>query len=424
MIILIALSINSAQSQELKPILERLSEEYHFTYKEIKTDTFFVEKYLLEIEQEVDQENPDGNIFTQRVFLSHKGMDKPVVFITEGYAANYAEDPYYLHELSAFLDANQVCVEHRYFGESVPDSLDWSNLNVYNAATDHHRVVGILKKIYQGKWLSTGISKGGQTTTFFRYFYPEDVDVSVPYVAPLNFSVEDKRVYRFLDHVGDSACRSKVLGFQMELLKNKGTYLPEFEKLAEKKKLHYRMGIEKGFELTVLEYSFSFWQWGAVDCGNIPVDEKPDAMIKHLDRVASIDWISDQGIAGNQPFFYQALKEIGFYGYDIAPFKEYVSYTKNPTFEFTAPKGVSVEYNPEVMEEVDCFVRHKAENMLFVYGENDPWSSTAVDLTYSNNCVKIVKPGGSHRTRIRNLPENQKEYALGILREWLELKND
>ncbi len=421
LVFIFVFSFGSVQSQGLASLLEELSKEYHFTYKGIKTDTFFMEKYLLEIEQEVDQENPNGKTFTQRVFLSHHGMDRPVVFITEGYAANYAENTYYLHELSSFLDANQVCVEHRYFGESVPDSLDWSNLTVYNSAADHHRIVEILKKIYHGKWLSTGISKGGQTTTFFRCFYPDDVDVSVPYVAPLNFSSEDKRVYRFLENVGDSACRSRVLDFQLELLKNKKKYLPEFEKLAEKKNLNYRMGTEKGFELTVFEYPFSFWQWGAIDCSNIPVEGSPSEMIKHLDRVASIDWVSDKGIAGYQAFFYQALAEIGFYGYDIAPFKEYVTYTENPTFEFTAPEGLTIGYNPVVMEEVDCFVRHRAENMFFIYGENDPWSSTAVDLTYSNNCVKIVKPGGSHITRIRNLPENQKAFVLETLRGWLGL---
>jgi len=148
LVLVLIFSLGSVQAQDLASLLEKLSKEYHFTYKEMKTDTFFVEKYLLKIEQEVNQENPNGQTFTQRVFLSHRGMEKPVVFITEGYAANYAENSYYLHELSSFLDANQICVEHRYFGESIPDSLDWSNLTVYNSATDHHRIVEILKKIY------------------------------------------------------------------------------------------------------------------------------------------------------------------------------------------------------------------------------------------------------------------------------------
>ncbi|RLD61748.1 MAG: aminopeptidase [Bacteroidetes bacterium] len=424
LIFITVFSLDPSQAQELDPVLKKLSQEYHFTYKKMTTDTFFTEKYLLEIEQPLDHNNLDGKTFTQQVFLSHNGIDNPVVFITEGYAADYAENSRYLHELSPILNANQVCVEHRYFGESVPDPLDWSKLTVSNSATDHHRIVEILKKIYHGKWLSTGISKGGQTSMFYRCFYPGDVDVSVPYVAPLNFSIEDKRAYHFLNTVGDSVCRSQVLGFQLELLRNKDIYLPAFEKLATKKNLHYRMGVEKGFELSVFEYSFSFWQWGTINCDMIPSNGTPYQMIKHLDRVASIDWVSDKGISAYQAFFYQALAEIGFYGYDITPFKEYVSFNKNPTFDFTAPEGLDVEYDPVVMQEVDCFIRHKAENMLFIYGENDPWSSTAVDLSYSNNCLKVVKRGGSHVTRIGNLPDEQKELVIGTLRKWMGLEND
>ena len=32
--------------------------------------------------------------------------------------------------------------------------------------------------------LATGISKGGQATMFYRSYFPDDVDISVPYVAP------------------------------------------------------------------------------------------------------------------------------------------------------------------------------------------------------------------------------------------------
>ena len=46
-----------------------------------------------------------------------------------------------------------------------------------------------------------GISKGGQTTIFHRYFYPADVDISVPYVAPLNLEYVDPRLDKFLNRV-------------------------------------------------------------------------------------------------------------------------------------------------------------------------------------------------------------------------------
>jgi len=408
-------------SQHLKVKLDSLSKLYNFTVEELKVDSLFESKYLLQFEQAVDYRNPDDQKFKQRVFLSHLDLNKPVVFITEGYTAWHAENPKFVSELAGLLNANQICVEHRYFGTSVPEPLNWDFLTISNAATDHHRIVEILKLLYNGKWINTGISKGGQTTMYHRFFYPEDVDISVPYVAPLNFSIEEQRVYTFLDSVGSKSCRERIFQFQKELMQNKADYIDEFEKLAQEKKLTYRMGIEKAYDLTVFEYSFAFWQWGYFTCDQIPEDYTNKEMIlKHLDDVAGMKWISNEGIEDLQPFFYQAIREMGFYGYDISLFKEWTSFTKNPTFEFSLPEGVSVDYDPHLMEEVDCYIRHKANNMIFIYGEYDPWSAPAVELTYHTNSIKVVKPEGSHRTRINNLPEDQKRQVMTTLRKWLE----
>ncbi len=410
----------SGISQSLEEKLSDLSSQYGFTYAALETDTLFKEKYILWFDQNVDQKSSDGETFRQRVFLSHHGTDDPVVFVTEGYDAYYAANPGYVNELTGLLGANQVVVEHRYFGKSVPEPLSWDQLTVYNAATDQHRVITVLKHIYGGKWISTGISKGGQTSMYHRYLYPEDVDITVPYVAPLNFSIEEKRVYRFLNQVGSEECRNRIFRFQAELLKNKKDYLQAFQKLADQKKLSYRMGIEKAFELTVFEYSFAFWQWGQYGCEKIPDDfSDKEKIIRHLDQVAGIDWISNEGIQRLQPFFYQAMREIGFYGYDITPFSSWTSFETNPTFAFSLPDGVEVTYEPQLMQDVDHFIRHKAEKMLFIYGEYDPWSAPAVDLTYHTSSVKIVKPGGSHRTRINNLPPELRDQVMNTLQEWL-----
>ena len=418
--VILALVITGGYAQNLEHLLDSLSGIYAFTYEKMDVDSTFESKYLLQFEQAVDPGNDAAGTFRQRVFLSHKDFTAPVVFITEGYTAWHAEKPDFTSELAGLLDASQVCVEHRYFGTSVPDTLNWDYLTVANAAADHHRIVQVLKNIYHGKWISTGISKGGQTTVYFRYFYPDDVDISVPYVAPLSFSTEEQRVYRFLKQVGSKECRDKILQFQTELLKNKADYLDAFKKLADKKHLTYRMGVEKAFELTVFEYSFAFWQWGYFTCDQIPQDfTQKDSIIKHLDDVAGLKWISNEGIAELQPFFYQCIRELGFYGYDISPFKEWVSYKKNPTFEFTLPEGVEVSYEPELNEHVDCFVRHKAQNMIFIYGGNDPWFAPAFDLTYHTNSIRVVKEGGSHRTRIKDLTEKQKKLVMDTLNRWL-----
>lgn len=231
---LIQLSL-SGHSSELKQRLTRLSDKFDFKITELKTDTFFEEKFLIELSQPLDHGEDMSKTFTQRIYLSHRGFNNPVVFITEGYAAGYAQNPRYINELSGILEANQVCVEHRYFGNSIPKPIEWKYLTIKNAAADHHQIITILSEIYGNKWISTGISKGGQTALFHRYFYPDDVDATVGYVCPVNFSKEDKRVYRFLEQVGDSITRNKIYAFQYKLLKDKAKYLAIFRDQTEKR---------------------------------------------------------------------------------------------------------------------------------------------------------------------------------------------
>ena len=113
------------------------------------------------------------------------------------------------------------------------------------------------------------------------------------------------------------------------------------------------------------------------------------------------------------------MHQFGMYGYDIAPFKEWVSFDTNPTFGFTFPKGMTVNYSPETHYKVDCFVRHKAQNMIFIVGGIDPWGAPSVDLPMETNSLKMVKQGGSHTTRILNLPKAQKEEVLSTIRAWM-----
>ena len=411
---------HSSQSQELYQKLTELQKSFDFEFETLETNESFGEKYLIRFSQPLDHNGASNDTFSQRVFISHRSFDKPIVFITEGYDANHALRKGFKTELTDYLNANQVCVEHRYFGESKPDSLVWKFLTVENAARDHHKIAELVKAIYSGKIVSTGISKGGQTCNYFEYFFPADADICVPYVAPLNFSTEDKRVYSFLENVGDSSCRTRVLDFQKNMLRQKDEYLPFFIKLANKKGLTYSMGFEKAYELMVFEYSFAFWQWGKTNCDDIPdINAKPKKVIQHLDKVANIDWISEQGIKKFQPFFYQAMHEIGMYGYDISEFEGLTSFARNPIFDFTFPENETVIFEPELMQRVDFFARHKAENMIFIYGQNDPWSATAVEPGYHTNSFKIVKPNGSHRTRINNLPEYQRQQILDSLNKWL-----
>lgn len=420
LLLVIIFTISTVNAQ--KSLLERLDNLSGVEVEKTETDTIFNSAYILSVEQLIDHNNPEIGTFTQRVFLSHNAFDKPVVFITEGYAAWYAANPKYVNELSTILDANQICVEHRYFGKSVPDSVQWKYLTTAQAAADHHHVVELLKTIYNSKWVNTGISKGGQTTIYHRYYYPNDVDASVGYVCPLNFSYEDKRVYKYFDEIGTQEDRDIILRYQKMMLSNKETFLPMFIKASQEKEYSYPFSDEKAFEFIVLEYPFAFWQWGDGVIEDIPTITNSDSVkFAHLQKISPFDYFSNTGIERLQPFFYQAMTEIGYYGYDLKPFGDLITTIDDNTFMFTLPKGENPKYDFKSMRNVNDWLQSDAEKMLFIYGENDPWSSTGVDVNGNKNIVKIVKPNGSHKTRIRNLPAKEKKIALEILEKWLDV---
>jgi len=73
------------------------------------------------------------------------------------------------------------------------------------------------------------------------------------------------------------------------------------------------------------------------------------------------------------------------------------------------------------MKKVNKWIQKKGDNFIFIYGELDPWSATAVDLKGKTNSIKIVKKEGCHRTRINNLPASQRKIIFSTLNEWLGL---
>ena len=153
----------------------------------VKADSMFRAAYEIRVRQPLDHAHPGGKSFLQSVYVDHFDSGSPVVLETEGYAVTRGGGR--PRELASILRCNQVVVEHRFFGGSAPDSLEWPFLTTRQAAADHHHIRVLLGAIYRGKWVSSGTSKGGQTALFYRYYYPDDVDATVAYVAPVNLSI-------------------------------------------------------------------------------------------------------------------------------------------------------------------------------------------------------------------------------------------
>src|SRR5579859_2657176 len=73
--------------------------------------------YVLHFTQPIDHDDPSLGVFDQEVSLLHRNerAPTPVIVDTSGYADEYGNQP---GELALMLDANQVSIEHRFFGTS------------------------------------------------------------------------------------------------------------------------------------------------------------------------------------------------------------------------------------------------------------------------------------------------------------------
>jgi len=383
------------------------------------SDTSDPADIVIYFRQPISHFNSEAGYFDQRVYLHHRGFDRPMVFNTEGYSAQKAN----IESLTRRLGANQIVAEHRYFGESVPDSSDWRYLNIRESAGDQHRIITVFRDIYRGKWITMGISKGGQTAMYHRRFYPDDVDATVCFVAPLNFSDREPRIDTFLKEVGGRKCRDRIFEFQQILLQRKDELLPLFLDYARKKDYTFSIGPETAYEYCVLEIPFAFWQWQKVTCAALPtVRTSLDTILKNFIEIASPYYFSDAGIRYYTPFFHQALNEIGYYAYDPEPFDGLIQAVSDPTFRFNAPDGTQPEFDSSVMYDIAEWLKNTGRRMIFIYGGYDPWGASAVDLGENPYCLKMVLPGGSHATRIEDFPPDQQTYIYDTLGDWLDMQ--
>ena len=388
----------------------------------IPGNSFFNETLKIMVRQPLDHSDTTKGFFLQRIFIGDKGKTNPVLLITEGYGADRGASPRFINELSPMLNSNQVFVEHRYFGESWPDSINWDFLTVANVAEDHHAIVELFKKYYSGKWINTGISKGGQTAVYHRTYFPNDVDVTVAYVGPLNFGVEDGRHEPFIRKVpGTPELRKKIRDYQLAVLKNRDKIMPLLDKYIAEKGYTFRIPHDAVLDYCVLEYTFALWQWGRFTNEVPSSDASIDTLFNHLMKVSDPSYFAIEGMESIRSFFVQAARELGYYGYDTKPFKKYLSIksAKGYMYRIFLPEDLKINYEKETALQVKKFIRKTDADILFIYGEYDPWSASGFVVPDKPNFLKIVKPGGSHSTRIKNLPPEQQEQVKEKMESWL-----
>jgi hypothetical protein len=403
------------QDQESPPdLFQRLKALPGISAKIIEALPGFREGFELAVVQPLDHANPQGPKFTQRVFLSHRHSSRPTVLETEGYGVSWPKE----RELAKVLAANQVIVEHRYYESSKPNPVRWEYLTSWQAASDHHRIVELLKAIYPGKWISSGRSKGGMAALFHRAYYPDDVGATVVYVAPIMLGPIDPRFEAYMNSLGDEPTRERIRLFQRTCLERRSELLPLLKEWSAARKLTFALPMEDVFERAIVEFPFSFWS------GNRrgPEIPQPGAPKERLFGLLSslFTRFTERQMAYHAGLYYQQFTELGYQAYPTSHLRDLLQSVKDPDFSIYVPQEArNATFRKEVMPSILDYLRNEGRNIIYLYGEYDIWTSCAVEPTGKTNALQFIARDKGHQFDIKDLEEPEREQIYAALENWL-----
>lgn len=378
--------------------------------------------YVLQFEQKVDHDDPESPTFLQKVSLLHRDESFPMVVYTSGYWDYYNDR---VVELTGLIGANQISIEHRYFGESRPEPADWSKLTIEQMAHDQHAIVTALRQLYEGAFITSGGSKGGMTAIYYRRFYPDDVEGTVPYVAPISFGAPDPRYAPFLDTLGPADCREGVRAAATELLANRrDAMLAKAQADATTSGFSYtRIPLGPAVESSIASLEWAFWQYfGVTACPQVPpATADDDALWKFLDDVSPVSDNADDRIAQFEAYYYQAYFQLGYPDGGTAYLDPYLMYTDADYLD-ALPTPQPPYDGGAAMTDIDRFVRDEGDRLLFIYGEWDPWTGGQFELGNATDSLRLVQAEGSHGARITRLSESDREAAFAKLEAWTGIR--
>ncbi|GGU33557.1 S28 family serine protease [Nocardioides albus] len=379
--------------------------------------------FVLNFTQAVDHRDPDGDTFQQRFTVLHKDTSRPTVFHTSGYGVSTNPGR---SEPTRIVDGNQVSMEYRFFTPSRPAPADWDDLDIWQGASDQHAIFEALKPIYGAKWLSTGGSKGGMTATYFERFYPRDMDGVVAYVAPNDVvNREDSAYDDFFASVGTEDCRDRLNGVQREALVRREALKAKYADLAAAEGYTFDTvgSLDSAYEMVVLDYVWAFWQYaGTAQCSTIPADAATatdQAIWDSIDNYSGFSFYTDQGLSPYTPYYFQAGTELGAPTIGFPHIEDdLIRYGYQPPRNFV-PREIDMRFDPSAMRDIDSWVRKHADQMLFVYGEADPWGAERFRPgKKTTDSYVLTAPGMNHGANVAGLVADERELATARILEW------
>ncbi len=438
--------------------------------EQVKNDSdFYSERYLVTFAQPLDWSDPSKGTFPQRVLLGFRKDASVNVLETYGYALmdKMVNNPdvfgmdEMISDLAKTLGGNMILVESRFSGDSRPkdmtndDTKYWGYLTAENAAKDYHKIYQSLSTVLGDVWAATGSSRGGLNTNVYGYYFPEDMKVYVPYVAPCANGMDDDRMYKFVyTEIGNDAFgaekaaeyRDIVTAFQVEMMRKKDKLLPLFKNYIENSGLIYREGVtaEMIYDLMTLECGIAIWQYRRVSFDvlsqvvNMPEDTD-DALRQKLLALLQLaistqnpqDW---SPTSAAWPYYVNTATTYGQYRYDFSYLRsalkdegleDKLTITEDMEDDlirnvvFTEAQKDAFTYDGSFYTALSASMDTTKAKHVMIYGGADPWYAMRIKDTSNPNVKIYVHPTNNHMTTIDSFPEETKSEIKKVLKDYI-----
>lgn len=428
-------STQNLYAQKYQVELQKLFGEENVTYLD---SSAFKEYYRINVRQLINHHDIHRGFFNQQVLLGIQDPEAVTVLQTEGYSIpKHYNNPNFKTELTTLLNANQVIIEHRYFGSSIPDSLSKKFLTYEQASNDDHFIKEKLAHLLHGKWVSTGVSKSGDAALAYRFYYPNDVDATVAYGISITTEAEDPRFDDYIKGRRKTEEGQKINEAQINLLKNKKKLLPIFQKAFEFEKQDLtNWDLETLYDYGVLDLEVSFWQYyKSLDDlkaeinmiveeeskrEGFPVSMKLDTF---EDRLTLFAAYMTMGLISKKmtSHYYQAFSEGGYYGYEETPFLQYLKLKDYPLSIFAMEPTI---FNGKFRQDEKKWTETKMEKVIFINGDNDPWAVYKIKRAKGLDNLQIMVNNANHTLKLKDLPDEDYKNVLFKLNKWLDMNLD
>ncbi len=397
--------------------------------------SIFKEYYKIDILQLIDHKDSTKGSFSNRILLGFNSLSVPIVMESAAYGITQKyQDTNYKTELTELLNSNQLIVEHRYFGTSIPDSTTFKYLTYKQVSDDFHHIRQKLNSIFPSKWIATGWSKGGDEVFAYKFYYPNDVDATVAYGISLTMEKEDKRFEEFMAEKRKTADGEKLYKDQIYLLKNKERLMPAF--------IDYVQDIKKYIEADFIEYDWeTMYEYGVLGLQNffwqrygdyekfekdiqlnyealLETSYEPKILKDNYNNKDQLIYVLDAIYSKKmKAHYYQAFSQGGYYGYDEKPFGKYLKQKEYPLDVFAGEQTV---FDNTFRLEQKKFAETDMQKVMFILADTDPWSIICpIPMPLGKDNVKLILKDSNHSVKLQDFDEKTQNQAIQKLKAWI-----